>query len=140
MNYLTFNDDGFPVILSGGDIPNAALDLSSEDLEQVKDAMRRGATISAAAEGWAVVEPEPLPPAEPDPKLVGVEFEGVMCSATEADQNGLASVLVAIQFQGADFQPTRFFFANGNTLVLSLTNYQAFAATWLPFRQSFFQP
>jgi hypothetical protein len=73
-----------------------------------------------------------------DPKLAGIEFEGVMCSATAADQNGLSALLMAIQFQGAAFQPTRFYFENGNTLVISLENYQAFAATWLPFRQSFF--
>lgn len=32
----------------------------------------------------------------------------------------------------------RFYFENGNTLVITLANYQAFAETWLPFRQSFF--
>lgn len=74
----------------------------------------------------------------PDPKLTGVEFNGVMCSATAEDQHGLAAVLVAIQFQGQAFQPTRFHFANGNTLVVSLDNWQDFAAVWLPFRQSFF--
>lgn len=73
-----------------------------------------------------------------DPKMVGIEFQGVMCSATAADQNGLAAVLLAIQMQGAAFEPTRFYFANGSTLVISLANYQAFAAVWLPFRQSFF--
>jgi hypothetical protein len=77
-----------------------------------------------------------MPP--PDPKTTGVEFDGVMCSATAADQNGLSALLMAIQFQGAAFQPTRFYFENGNTLVISLENYQEFAATWLPFRQSFF--
>lgn len=85
------------------------------------------------------IKPAPSPPA-PDPKLVGVEFEGVMCSAMAEDQHGLAAVLVGIQFQGAGFLPTRFYFANGNTLVISLENYQAFAAVWLPFRQSFFAP
>jgi hypothetical protein len=87
---------------------------------------------------WVPSGPAPEP--EPDPKLTGIEFEGVMCSATADDQNGLAAVLLAIQMQGSAFQPTRFFFANGNTLVISLENYQAFAAVWLPFRQSFFQP
>ncbi len=73
-----------------------------------------------------------------DPKMVGIEFQGVMCSATAADQNGLGAVLLAIQMQGAAFEPTRFYFENGSTLVISLANYQAFAAVWLPFRQSFF--
>jgi hypothetical protein len=40
--------------------------------------------------------------------------------------------------QGANFQPTRFEFDNGSTLIVTLTNWQAFAAVWLPFRQSFF--
>ena len=85
--------------------------------------------------------PDPRPPADSGqsgPKWTGVEFEGVMCSATADDQAGLAAVLVAIQLQGAAFAPTRFYFANGSTLVLSLSNYAAFAAVWLPFRQSFF--
>lgn len=86
----------------------------------------------------AVSENEETGQAVINPKMVGVEFEGVMCSATAADQAGLAAVLVAIQFQGAAFQPTKFYFENGNTLVITLANWQAFAATWLPFRQSFF--
>lgn len=94
-------------------------------------------TVNLTAEEIAAL-PIPVPPPAPDPKLVGVEFEGVMCSATAADQAGLAAVLLAIQLQGAAFQPTRFYFENGNTLVLTLANWQAFAATWLPFRQSFF--
>lgn len=84
--------------------------------------------------------PSPPAPPTPDPKLVGVEFNGVMCSATAADQAGLAAVLLAIQLQGEAFQPTKFYFENGNTLVISLQNWQDFAATWLPFRQSFFIP
>ena len=73
-----------------------------------------------------------------DPKLVGIEFDGVMCSATSDDQNGLVAVMMAIQLQGAAFEPTRFEFDNGNTLVISLANYQDFMAVWMPFRQSFF--
>lgn len=89
----------------------------------------------AIAAGEPVLQPE-VPPT--DPKVIGIEFEGVMCSATAADQAGLAAVLMAIQLQGASFQPTRFYFENGNTLVITLANYQAFIGTWLPFRQSFF--
>jgi hypothetical protein len=85
--------------------------------------------------------PEPAdPPPPPDPKLVGIEFEGVMCSATREDQNGLVAVLTAYQLQGAAFQPTRFEFANGNSLVINKTNIQAFISVWMPFRQSFFLP
>lgn len=93
----------------------------------------------ALAGADAPFEPQPdfpLPPA--DPKLAGIEFDGVMCSATKDDQTGLMAVLLAIQLQGAAFPPTRFEFENGNTLVITLANYQAFMAVWLPFRQSFF--
>lgn len=100
------------------------------------DVEAHGREIFALA---AAMNPPPAPPGPaPDPKLVGVEFQGVMCSATAEDQHGLAAVLLAIQLQGQDFQPTRFYFANGNTLIITLSNWQAFAATWLPFRQSFF--
>jgi hypothetical protein len=98
---------------------------------------------------WVLREPvkptDPEPP-EPDPealdearKFAGVEFEGVMCSAMKADQDGLVAVLLSIQMQGAAFPPTLFHFANGSRLVISLANYQALIATWLPFRQSFFR-
>jgi hypothetical protein len=72
--------------------------------------------------------------------MVGVEFEGVMCSATRDDQNGLAAVMLAYQLQGDKFSPTEFTFANGNKLVLTGKNMSTFIAKWLPFRQSFFQP
>ena len=87
------------------------------------------------------MQPDPYVPPAPtpvDPKLVGVAFQGVMCSATGSDQAGLMAVLLAIQLQGAAFQPTRFQFDNGNSLVITLANYEAFMATWMPFRQSFF--
>ena len=82
------------------------------------------------------VDPNKLP--KPDPKLVGIEFEGVMCSATKSDQDGLVAVLVAYQLQGANFQPTKFEFANGNSLVITRENIQSFISIWMPFRQSFF--
>lgn len=71
-------------------------------------------------------------------KLTGVEFDGVMCSATSQDQAGLTAVLLMIQMQGAEFKPTRFEFENGSRLVISLANYRAFAEVWSAFRQSFF--
>jgi hypothetical protein len=74
----------------------------------------------------------------PNPKLIGVAFQGVMCSATGNDQNGLMAVFTAIQVQGAAFPATRFEFDNGNALVITTANYQAFMDVWLPFRQSFF--
>jgi len=72
-------------------------------------------------------------------KIEGVEFEGIKCSATKEDQDGLAAVLLAIQLQGAEFKPTMFHFSNGSKVVISLENYRSFIQTWLPFRQSFFQ-
>lgn len=102
-----------------------------------------GLYVSPAFAGWSsgdysLVEGVPEEPPTPDPKMVGVEYEDVMCSATAEDQHGLAAVLVAIQLQGSAFQPTRFHFSNGSTLVISLENWQDFASVWLPFRQSFF--
>lgn len=85
--------------------------------------------------------PEPAdPPPPPDPKLMGVLFEGVMCSATRDDQNGLVAVLTDYQLETVTFQPTRFEFANGNSLVITKDNIQAFIAVWKPFRKSFFLP
>lgn len=103
-------------------------DPGNRHFQMVQDAIAEGATVT--------VEEPPTP--TPDPKLVGILFDGIMCSATAADQAGLTAVLLAIQLQGAAFQPTQFYFENGNTLVISLANWEAFAATWLPFRQSFF--
>ncbi len=80
------------------------------------------------------------PPPAPDPKITGIEFDGVMCSATRDDQNGLVAVLVAYQIQKTAFQPTEFYFANGNNLVLTAQNIEPFTAVWMPFRQSFFKP
>jgi hypothetical protein len=79
------------------------------------------------------VEPEPV-----DPKMIGIEFDGVMCSATSQDQSGLTAVLIASKIQGTNFKPTRFLFANGNTLVLNVENLQRFINVWMPFRQGFF--
>jgi hypothetical protein len=92
--------------------------------------------VQAAIAGGAAVGLPPEP--TPDPKLTGVEFDGVMCSATGQDQNGLVALLLAIQMQGAAFPATRFWFDNGNDLIITTGNYEAFMAVWLPFRQSFY--
>lgn len=68
-------------------------------------------------------------------KLQGVEFDGVMCSATAQDMWGLKSVEDWIR-GGAS---TNFKFDNGNTLLLSAENIDAFYAVWVPFRASFFE-
>lgn len=69
-------------------------------------------------------------------KISGVEFQGIMCSATEADQNGLAAIRPEIE-SGTAIPP--FVFENGNKLQLTQTNWEAFRAVWLPFRMSFFE-
>jgi hypothetical protein len=99
-----------------------------------------GSVQITEAEANAIRAANQPPTPLPDTKLVGVLFEGVMCSATLYDQNGLLAILAAYQLQGAAFQPTRFEFANGNSLVITKDNIQAFIAVWMPFRQSFFLP
>jgi hypothetical protein len=97
-------------------------------------------------EDFADVQPPALPEyiappsEEPDPKMVGIEFDGAMCSATGDDQNGVIAVATARQMQGEAFQPTRFDFSNGSALTLTASNMQQFLDVWLPFRQSFFRP
>jgi hypothetical protein len=73
-----------------------------------------------------------------NPKLVGIEFEGIMCSATKEDQSGLLAVYMAYQIQGDSFEPTVYEFENKNTLILTKNNIQDFIDIWMPFRQSFF--
>lgn len=67
-------------------------------------------------------------------KYVGVEIDGVMCSATAEDQWGLGSIRSYI----SDGNSTEFCFSNGNKLLLTADNISAFEAIWVPFRQSFF--
>ncbi len=84
-------------------------------------------------------EPADAPP-PPDPKMVGIEFEGVMCSATRDDQNGILAVIVAYQLQGDAFKSTVFQFVNGTRLTITKENIKKFLGKWMPFRQSFFEP
>ena len=86
---------------------------------------------------WAVVDSEAGETVS-DPKMTGIEFDGVMCSATSQDQSGLLAVLMAFNMDGASFQPTRFRFSNGNSLVITKDNLLHFMSGWKPFRQSFF--
>lgn len=67
-------------------------------------------------------------------KFAGIEFDGVMCSATKEDMWGLASVESYVRAGMA----TPFKFDNGSTLLLTKDNIDAFQATWVPFRASFF--
>lgn len=67
-------------------------------------------------------------------KLAGVEFEGVMCSATKEDMWGLAAIGPWVQAGNS----AAFEFDNGNVLVLTPENYQEFTSVWGAFRASFF--
>lgn len=67
-------------------------------------------------------------------KRAGVEFDGVMCSATKEDMWGLNSIKDWV----AAGNDTDFEFDNGNVLTLTKDNYAAFESVWIPFRAGFF--
>jgi hypothetical protein len=74
-------------------------------------------------------------------KLTGVEVLGVMCSATSSDQSGLSAVAIGVTMAraaGQVFPDTRFYFENGNSLVITDANFDSIYSAWVPFRQSFF--
>lgn len=95
---------------------------------------------------FSTVQPPSLPEYiapvsdEPDLKMTGIEFDGVMCSAVSDDQNGIMAVITAFNMQKDNFQPTVFSFANGSKLTLTSSNLQKLLDVWMPFRQSFFKP
>ena len=70
-----------------------------------------------------------------DKKLEGIEFEGVMCSATFRDQSGLLAIKQYLEHGGAS---TIFNFENGNKLKITRSNFDSFYTTWSRFRASFF--
>ncbi len=95
-------------------------------------ALRPQGNYVAAVDGtWTVADPTPQ-----ELKIIGVEFEGVMCSATGEDQAGLAWVLPYIR-DGKEMPP--FKFLNGNSLLITVDNVAEFEHVWLPFRESFFE-
>lgn len=67
-------------------------------------------------------------------KLAGVLFNGVMCSATADDMFGLASIKPYVKAG----MSINYYFDNGNSLLITPDNIDAFEAVWFPFRQSFF--
>ena len=91
--------------------------------------------------GLTFIRPEPeLPELSPEEleaqeKLEGIEFEGVMCSATKEDMWGLNSVSDYIE-RG---NQVNFEFSNGSVLALTQFNLAQFWAVWTPFRLSFFK-
>lgn len=68
----------------------------------------------------------------------GFPFQGVMCSATAEDQNGVTAVLTAYQLDKSAFTETRFDFSNGSRLLITKDNIEQFASEWIRFRQAFF--
>jgi hypothetical protein len=103
---------------------------------------------SVGSIGWLWDGETLTPPPAPEPtsdelKLRGVEILGVMCSATKDDQAGLSAVAIGVtmaQAAGQTFPDTRFYFENGNSLVITDANFDLIYAAWVPFRQSFFSP
>lgn len=96
-------------------------------------------TITTKSDGahdddWAAFLANPSPEYVKHLKLKGIEFEGVMCSATKTDYWGLG---VAFETIKAGLS-TNWNFENGNTLLLTPDNIDEFKAAWLPFRMSFF--
>ena len=76
-------------------------------------------------------------------KRRGVEINGVMCSATRADQDGLTAVSVGVimaRSSSTTFPDTLFNFVNGTELLITDANFDGYFATWSVFRQSFFKP
>ncbi len=67
-------------------------------------------------------------------KLRGIEFDGVMCSATKEDFWGLSAAEDWIRAGNASMWE----FSNGSKLELNKDNIDAFYAVWVPFRLSFF--
>lgn len=76
------------------------------------------------------------PLTEQQRKYQGFDYQGVMCSATKEDQNGLVAILVG--FQAGLISKTPFEFSNGNNLTLTADNITDFSAQWSTFRQQFF--
>jgi len=67
-------------------------------------------------------------------KMSGVEFEGVLCSATSEDMWGLSAIKGWIESgNNVPFQ-----FSNGSRVTLTLANITPFESVWIPFRASFF--
>lgn len=129
----------YSAAIHGDNIPADAVEITAEQHQALIDGQSSGKVIATDADGFPVLQ-DPPPPPPPAPKLTGIDIDGVMCSATRDDQNGLVAVIVAYQLQQEKFQPTEFQFVNGNKILLTAKNLPQFLAAWMPFRQSFFKP
>ena len=92
--------------------------------------------MASNGEFGPIDEYTPPPEPEPDPKLVGIEFEGVMCSATSQDASGILQIEATIRLTGDALAPMHF--ENGSILRITKDNFADFMAVWAPFRASFF--
>lgn len=98
--------------------------------------------FNAAHQDWQSEEPvrdphktlEDYPAHKSYLKLRGVEFEGVLCSATKEDFWGLSAAEAWIRAGNSSVWE----FHNGNKLELTKDNIDAFYAVWVSFRLSFF--
>ena len=99
-----------------------------------KDNKHRKELDKWVLEGGAISPYVAPPPTNTELKMIGVEYDGVMCSATAEDQHGLSDI-EAVVLGGFDIN---FQFENGNTLILTTQNWAAFRAVWFAFRISFF--
>lgn len=102
----------------GGPVGKIKVPYPPEDARQVWNGFK-----------WGAIPTTPI-----DRKLKGVEFQGVMCSATKEDMWGLSSIAPWIQAGNT----TKFEFDNGNVLEITPENYRSFYEVWTSFRASFF--
>lgn len=70
-----------------------------------------------------------------DAKMAGIDFNGVMVSATAKDQFGLGTIRQFV----LDGNTVNFEFENGAVVQITPQNVAQLEAVWIPFRQSFFQ-
>lgn len=127
--YKTLNNISVQRLTDGACIPT---DPANSDYQAYLAWLSEGNTPLPA-------DPPPAPP-PPDPKMVGIKFDGVMCSATRDDQNGIVALITAYNLAPTKFQPTVFSFVNGNKITLTKDTLMPFLSVWMPFRQSFFKP
>ena len=123
--------------IHGNDMPADVVGISDTLHRELLDGQSNGKRIASDSSGMPILQ-DPPPPPPPDPKVTGIEINGVMCSATKDDQSGLIAVLTAYQLQGEAFKPTLFEFSNGSSLLVTKDNIKTLIGKWLPFRQSFF--
>ena len=70
-------------------------------------------------------------------KIKGFLFDGIECSVTRKDQDGLTAVFVGIN--AGFLEESKFIFSNGSELTITKENIAEFAALWTQKRQSFFK-